>query len=161
MSRPITKRGSEASATRVWLILWKAARALEQNALSSIAGLGLGFSDFAVLEVLIHKGPQPVNAIGRKILLTSGSITVAVDRLESKKLVRRTADPLDGRSRIVQLTESGRDLIEDAFQRHETDMEAAMTVLSCRERIQLVRLLKKVGIWAESRLATGELATRQ
>ena len=149
-------RDSEASATRVWLILWKASRALEQNALSSVAGLGLGLSDFAVLEVLLHKGPQPVNVIGKKILLTSGSITAAVDRLESRKLVRRSADLQDRRSRIVQLTDSGRRLIEQAFERHQTDMEEAMTVLRSSERIELVRLLKKVGIWAEARLTHKE-----
>jgi MarR family 2-MHQ and catechol resistance regulon transcriptional repressor len=58
-----------------------------------VSALGLGGSDFAVLEVLLHKGPEPVNIIGKKVLLTSGSITAAVDRLESRKLVRRTADP--------------------------------------------------------------------
>src|SRR6266571_454797 len=99
------------AATRVWLVLWKAARAIEQNAIRSVSALGLGLSDFAVLEVLLHKGPQPVNVIGKKVLLTSGSITAAVDRLESRKLLRRTADPKDGRSRIVQLTEKGRHLI--------------------------------------------------
>src|SRR5579872_1623511 len=105
------KRG----AIHVWLVLWKAAHAIEQNALRSVAGLGLGLSEFAVLEVLLHKGPQPVNIIGKKVLLTSGSITAAVDRLESRKLLRRTADPKDRRSRIVEFTEMGRCLIERAF----------------------------------------------
>jgi MarR family 2-MHQ and catechol resistance regulon transcriptional repressor len=68
-------------------VLWKAAHAIEQNALRSVSALGLGLSEFAVLEVLLHKSPQPVNVIGEKVLLTSGSITAAVDRLESKKLV--------------------------------------------------------------------------
>ena len=153
LSKPIARRENEASATRVWLILWKAARALEQNAIGSIAGLDLGLSDFAVLEVLLHKGPQPVNVIGKKVLLTSGSITAAVDRLEARKLVQRTADPNDRRSRIVQLTDAGKRLIEDTFERHHTDMEEAMAVLGASERIELVRLLKKVGIWAEARLA--------
>lgn len=152
MSKLTPKQENEVSATRVWLILWKASRALEQNAIESVAGLGLGLSDFAVLEMLVHKGPQPVNVIGKKVLLTSGSITAAIDRLESRKLVRRTADSHDRRSRIVQLTDSGKRLIEDAFERHEIDMEQAMTVLKCNERIELIRLLKKVGIWAEARL---------
>jgi MarR family 2-MHQ and catechol resistance regulon transcriptional repressor len=64
----------------VWLVLWKAARAVEQNAVNSVSRLDLGLSDFAVLEVLFHKGPQPVNVIGKRVLLTSGSITTAIDR---------------------------------------------------------------------------------
>ena len=148
---PVSSQSSEA-ATRVWLVLWKAAHAIEQNAIRSVSALGLGHSDFAVLEVLLHKGPQPVNVIGKKVLLTSGSITAAVDRLESRKLLRRKADPKDGRSRIVQLTEKGRHLIARAFQKHALDMEETMAVLRSGERVELVRLLKKVGMWAAARV---------
>jgi MarR family 2-MHQ and catechol resistance regulon transcriptional repressor len=140
------------SAVHTWLVLSKASRAVERNALQSIAGLGLGLSDFAVLEVLLHKGPQPVNIIGRKVLLASGSTTAAVDRLEARGLVHRTLDPEDRRTRIVELTETGRALIEQAFAKHSADMEETMAVLRPAERAELVRLLKKVGLWAEARL---------
>jgi MarR family 2-MHQ and catechol resistance regulon transcriptional repressor len=139
-------------AIHVWLVLWKAAHAVEQNAMRSVAGLGLGLSEFAVLEVLLHKGPQPVNIIGKKVLLTSGSITAAVDRLESRKLVLRTQDPQDLRARIVELTEDGRRLIAEAFRQHTIDIEDTVGVLSAGERAELVRLLKKAGMWAEARL---------
>jgi MarR family transcriptional regulator, 2-MHQ and catechol-resistance regulon repressor len=145
-------RPSRETATHVWLILWKAFQAIGQNASRSVAELGLGQSDFAVLEVLMHKGPQPVNVIGRKVQLTSGSISAAVDRLESRKLLRRTAAAKDGRSRIVQLTQKGRHLIERAFQKHAMDMEETMAVLRSGERAELVRLLKRVGMWAAARL---------
>jgi MarR family 2-MHQ and catechol resistance regulon transcriptional repressor len=152
---PVSSSRREA-ATRVWLVLWKAAHAIQQSAARSVSALGLGHSDFAVLEVLLHKGPQPVNIIGRKVLLTSGSITAAVDRLESRKLLRRTADPKDGRARIVWLTKTGRHLIERAFQKHAMDMEETMAVLRSGERVELVRLLKKVGMWAAARLDDNE-----
>jgi MarR family 2-MHQ and catechol resistance regulon transcriptional repressor len=153
MATPIPRIGGEA-ATHVWMVLWKAAHAIEQNALRSVSASGLGLSEFAVLEVLLHKGPQPVNAIGKKVLLTSGSITAAIDRLESKKLVRRTADPRDLRARVVQLTETGRRVIERAFQQHAIDMEETLAVLRSTERTELVRLLKKAGMWAAARLET-------
>ena len=140
------------TATRVWIVLWKASHAIGQNAERSISALGLGLSDFAVLEVLLHKGPQPVNTIGKKVLLSSSSITAAVDRLESKKLVRRTPDATDLRARIVQLTQTGRQLIRRAFQQHAMDMEETMGVLRSSERTELVRVLKKVGMWAAARL---------
>lgn len=142
----------DASATHVWLVLWKAARAIEQNAIRSVSRLGLGLSDFAVLEALLHAGDQPVNVIGRKVLLTSGSITTAIDRLATKKLVRRIAHPEDKRTRLVQLTEQGRRTIEEAFRQHACDMEETMSVLTRAERIELVRLLKKAGLFAASRL---------
>src|SRR6202165_119785 len=89
----MSKHKSEAltggSGVHVFLVLWKAARAVEAYAEKSILQLEMCGSDFAVLEALLHKGPLPVNEIGKKVLLTSGSITVAVDRLEAKGLVER------------------------------------------------------------------------
>jgi MarR family transcriptional regulator, 2-MHQ and catechol-resistance regulon repressor len=149
---PRISRPSGEAATHVWIVLRKATHAIEQNAVRSISALSLGLSEFAVLEVLLHKGPQAVNVIGKKVLLSSGSITAAVDRLESKKLVQRTADTRDLRARIVQLTEKGRRLIERAFQQHTIDMEETLAVLRPGERTELVRLLKKAGMWAAARL---------
>jgi len=142
---------TDDTATHLWLILYKASRAVERNALASIAGLGMGLSDFAILELLLHKGPQPVNRIGKKVLLSSGSITTAIDRLEARKLVQRSTDPADLRSRIVQLTAAGRKLIEPAFDKHCHDMEETMSILRPREREELTRLLRKLGLWAEAR----------
>ena len=152
MSEWNPRDSNESSATHVWLVLWKAWHAIEQNAMHSIAGTGLCSSDFAVLEILLHKGPQAVNAIGRKVLLTSGSITAAIDRLEKKRLVRRTTDSADRRSRIVELTDTGRRTIEAAFARHAADLEQALAVVNAAERRELVRVLRKAGLWAQSRL---------
>jgi MarR family transcriptional regulator, 2-MHQ and catechol-resistance regulon repressor len=74
------------------------------------------------------------------------------NRLESRKVLRRTCNPKDRRSRIVQLTETGRRWIERAFQKHALDMDETMAVLRSGERVELVRLLKKVGMWAAARL---------
>jgi MarR family 2-MHQ and catechol resistance regulon transcriptional repressor len=145
-------QASREPAVRVWLILWKATRAIEKNAMQSVSALGLGLSDFVVLEVLLHKGPLPVNTVGKRIMLTSSSITAAIDRLEARKLLRRVTTPKDRRSRIVELTEAGRRLIDRAFQKHANDMEETMAVLKTNERAELVRLLKKVGLWAAARL---------
>lgn len=135
----------DTSGVHVRLVLWKAERAMEAVDRHSIDKLGLGLSDFAVLEMLLHKGPQPVNTIGAKVLLTSGSITAAVDRLEVRGLVRRGNDPRDRRARIVHLTRAGRKLIACAFGEHSRTMEDAVGVLSTVERATLVRLLKKLG----------------
>lgn len=105
-------------------------------------------SDFAVLEVLFQKGPLPVNTIGHKVLLTSGSITTAIDRLESKQLVERRDDPSDRRARVVHLTEPGRLLISCAFAGHAAALEAVFAPLNAAERRSLVRLLKKLGYHA-------------
>src|SRR5258706_497323 len=109
----------DTSGIHLWLILWKTFESVRTHALRQIRDAGLGFSDFAVLEVLLHKGPTPVNTIGGRVYLTSGSITAAVDRLEAKGLVQRCGDPEDRRARVVHLTGPGRILIERAFAQHQ------------------------------------------
>jgi MarR family 2-MHQ and catechol resistance regulon transcriptional repressor len=140
---------SKNSGVHLWLVLMKAHRALSRHAMRSIEPSGLGFSDFAVLEVLLNKGPQKVNDIGRRVDLTSGSITTAVDRLEKRGLVVRGLDEEDRRSRIVRLTPAGRSSINEAFAQHAVALEAASEGLTKAERKSLIALLKKLGIAAE------------
>jgi MarR family transcriptional regulator, 2-MHQ and catechol-resistance regulon repressor len=146
MSVHKTESLTGGSGVHVFLVLWKAARSVEAYAEKSISELEMCGSDFAVLEALLHKGPLPVNEIGKKVLLTSGSITVAVDRLEQRGLVERRAHDTDRRAKIVHLTKEGRKLITRAYTQHATDMEQlASASLTATERITLIRLLKKIG----------------
>ncbi len=141
----------DTSGVHVWLVLAKAFRAWFTHAEKSLnlSRTGLGDSDFRVLEVLLHKGSLPVNTIGPKVWLTPGSISVAVDRLEKKALVkRRNTD--DRRVRLVELTAKGRGLITATFREHAAAMEEAALVLSKEERLMLLRLLKKLGKGEES-----------
>lgn len=144
----------QASGIHLWLILMKAHAALREHAERQVRSLGLCLSDFAILEVLLHKGPSPIHAIGCLVRLTSGSATIAVDRLEEKGLVIRQNDPGDRRARMVHLTETGRALIEAAFQAHEGAMERATSGLTAEERAQTAELLKKLGMEAERLLVT-------
>jgi MarR family 2-MHQ and catechol resistance regulon transcriptional repressor len=145
------------SGVHVFLVLWKAARAVEGYAENSIAQLEMCGSDFAVLEALLHKGPLPVNEIGKKVLLTSGSITVAVDRLEKRGLVERRAHGSDRRARIVHLTKEGGKIISRVYSDHAADMEhLAAASLTRRERETLIRLLKKIGYEAADALSRSD-----
>src|ERR1700675_2796418 len=109
---------SNQEPEHVWLIMMKAMRALTRYAATGIEETGLGLSDFGVLEVLLHKGPLPVNTIGPIVDLTPGSISIAVDRLFAKGLVSRVESGEDRRVRIVALTSRGRDLISPPFRKH-------------------------------------------
>jgi len=140
------------SSTHLWLILWRAYEALREHADRHIDSLGLGFSDFAILEYLLHKGPAPVNTIGTKVRLTSGSITAAVDRLERKGMVERSSDSVDRRIRIVHLTSAGHKVIECAFADHEAALDRAASGLTPEERKQAADLLRKLGLAAQSLL---------
>jgi len=151
----MTNSLSGGSGVHVWLVLWKTAQAVEAYAKTSIIDLEMCGSDFAVLEALLHRGALPINEIGRKVLLTSGSITVAVDRLEAKGLVERRASADDRRARIVHLTRGGKRVITRIFAAHARDMERLASELTTTERATLIHLLKKIGYKAAAQSAAG------
>src|SRR3989454_10453624 len=149
-----SRKAADVSGTHLWLVMMKAHRALERLAIQSIEASEVGLSDFAGLEILLHKGPQPVNEIGRRIELTSGAITTAVDRLESRHLVTREAHPSDRRARIVRLTVTGEAQAAKIFAGHKAAMDLAASGLSKTERATLIELLKKFGTSAVARAAS-------
>ena len=138
------------SGPHLFLLLWKASHAVNAYSQRRLNAAGLGsLSDFAVLELLLHKGAQPVNIIGEKILLTSGSITTAVQRLEKRGLVSRERSATDARVVLVHLTKLGRELIEPSFEAHAKDLNELFDVLDDNERTQFANLMRKVGQHAE------------
>lgn len=137
------------TGSHIRLVLWKAAKAVEKVDRASIAATGLGLSDFTIMEAILHKGPLLINTLGEKVLLTSGSMTAAVNRLEKSGLVQRIQDPSDGRCFYVHLTKSGRKTIQAAFDTHRKNLEKVADILNEKERDELVRLLKKIGFHAD------------
>jgi MarR family 2-MHQ and catechol resistance regulon transcriptional repressor len=138
---------ARVEAPRLWIVLSRCYHAVSQIAERSVAGAGLGLSDFAALEVLLHKGPLTITEIQAKVLLASGSMTAAVDRLERKGLLVRKATPADRRAKVLELTPRGRRVVEAAFRRHASELEAATAILSRTEKRQLYDLLKKLGLF--------------
>ena len=137
-------RDSQAT-DHVWLVMMRAMRALTKYAAAGIEETGLGLSDFGVLEILLHKGPLPVNTIGPIVDLTPGSISTAVDRLVAKGLVSRAESSQDRRVRIVALSPRGKDLIASAFRKHSGQMKRVFSELSQDDLRGLEVALKKVG----------------
>lgn len=144
-----TKRDTGGPGVHLWLLLWKATRSIEAYAYDSVRATGLGLSDFGVLEALLHKGPLPVNALREKVLLSSGSMTAAVDRLEKRGLVRRAATPDDRRARIVHLTPEGSKLISKLFAVHARDMDRVFSCLGASERKTLAEFLRNIGRYVQ------------
>ena len=148
---------ARVEAPRLWLVLMRCHRALSQIAERSIEDAGLCLTDFAALEALLHKGPLTITEIQGKVLLASGSMTAAVDRLEKKGLVVRRPVPIDRRAKVLDLTPEGRRVVKTAFSRHAAELESAMAVLNPSEKRQLYALLKKLGLFAAlARAETGQ-----
>jgi MarR family transcriptional regulator, 2-MHQ and catechol-resistance regulon repressor len=142
------KKPSEA--LHAWLIMLKAWQSILRYASPTLLAKGLGESDFRVLEVLLHKGPMPVNAIGPKVDLNPGSVSVAVDRLYKKGFVSRVESTCDRRVRTVTLTEKGREMFVPLFRRHTALINRAFHDVSSEEIHRLELILKKIGKRAQS-----------
>jgi MarR family 2-MHQ and catechol resistance regulon transcriptional repressor len=146
MSSPIT-------APKLWWVIATSHHALRLLAEHSIANTGLCLSDFGALEALLHKGPLTITAIQDKVMLASGSMTAAIDRLEKMGLVVRKSTAKDRRARVVQLMPEGKRVATAAFEKHADDLESLVSVLSDKEKTQLYGSLKKLGLLAAERLS--------
>jgi MarR family transcriptional regulator, 2-MHQ and catechol-resistance regulon repressor len=144
------ERKKDPESLHAWLVTLKAWQSMSWYLLPSLLEEGLGESDFRVLEVLLHKGPMPVNAIGPKVFLNPGSVSVAVDRLFKKGFVSRVECTEDRRVRTVSLTEKGRQMFVPLFRRHTALIKRALQDVSSEELQQLELVLKKIGKRAES-----------
>ncbi len=154
------KKSDRITAPRLWLVIIRSHRALTRLAEESITRAGICLTDFAALEALLHKGPLTIGEIQEKVLLASGSMTAAVDRLERLGLVVRKSSPSDRRARVVALTPQGKRLAASCFEQHANDLEALFSVLSEKEKEQLYGSLKKLGMLAASKLAGEEAKSK-
>ena len=145
-----TQAATPTTGPKLWVTLARAHGAMASYVEHCIAATGLGLSDFMVLEVLLHKGPMAISAIGEKVLLANASMTAAVDRLAERRCVVRQSSESDRRSKIVALTREGRAFISELYKDHARDIEAVTSVLTQREQDQLRSMLRKLGLAAKA-----------
>lgn len=133
------------SSLKLFVVLAKAYRAIIEQAEMDIKSKGLNLTDFAVLELLFHRGKQPMQKIGDKILMTSGSITYIVNKLEKKGYLVREASPNDRRVTYASISDQGRELLNSIFPAHWEKLKTIMNGLNDEEKDTAIELLKKLG----------------
>lgn len=140
-------RGSrqEVRALDGFIKLMRAANSVSTRLAGSLDDAGVTESQFGVLEALYHLGPLHQRALAEKILRSGGNITMVVDNLEKRGLVRRERGAEDRRVVTVHLTPEGRQLIQKIFPRHVACIVAEMSILSPVEQDELGRLCRKLG----------------
>lgn len=133
------------TALRLWITLSRAHAAIAAHSQDDIREAGLSIGEFAVLELLFHKGPTLLGDIQRGVLVSSGGITFLVDRLAAKGLVERQDCPTDRRARYAALTSRGEELLSRIFPRHAQRIVDAVAGLDAREQQVTADLLKRLG----------------
>lgn len=138
----------EQAALKLWVVLNRAHAAIVAHAQEDARIAGLTIGEFAVLEMLHHKGPTLLGEIQRRVLVSSGGITFLVDRLEKKGLVERQNCPSDRRARYAVLTPKGDALIRDIFPLHARRIADVMSTLTDAEQRTVTELIRRLGIAA-------------
>lgn len=144
-----TRNPATDPALNAYTKLMRAAESVTGRVNRHMAAAGLTISQFGVLEALYHKGPLCQRDIAAKILKSTGNITLVIDNLEKRGLVRRERDTSDRRFLTVHLTDPGTVLIAATFADVEAAIVREMMVLSPREQELLGALCKKLGLKGE------------
>jgi len=141
-------RGTSAEqlALDTFIKLVRGAESFTARSGAEITAAGLTMSQFGVLEALYHLGPLCQKELAAKILKSSGNMTMVIDNLEKRDLVRRERDSQDRRYYRIQLTTAGADLMSSLFPRHAASLAREMACLSDAEKKELGRLCKKLGL---------------
>ena len=138
------------AAVRAYVKLNRATRAILAAVEPRPAAAGLTLTQLGVLEAILHLGPLTQRSLGRKVLTSPGNMTDVVDKLAARGLVRRAPNPSDRRSVQVELTAQGQGLISAVFPAHAQDIARAFACLTPDELAVLDRLLRKLGLGANT-----------
>lgn len=139
----------EDLSLKLYVVLSKAMRSVNQKVSEEIKKLGLNPTEFGVLEVLYHKGEMPVQKVAEKILISSSRIAYTVKVLEEKKYIDRRQCASDKRVTYLSLTKEGEKLMDRLFVVHQQDLQTIFSVLEKKEQKEMIRLAKKLGLSLE------------
>lgn len=140
---------TENNALKALTVMLRASQTIEELLRKDMQRFNINLTEFAVLELLYHKGDQPIQRIGEKILITSGSITYVVDKLQKKGFVERVACPTDRRVTFTSLTATGRSFFEEIFPKHEELVEEIFKPLNDEQKAIMIESIKTVGLHAK------------
>jgi MarR family 2-MHQ and catechol resistance regulon transcriptional repressor len=142
--RELDTDGDRAATLQLVIALGRTVQAIERGVRPELAESGLGMTEFAVLEVLYHKGALPLGEIRDRILVTGASTTYVVKKLEERGLMRRRTSAEDARVAFGELTAKGRALMDKVFPAHVDRLRQVMAGLSASEKRAASQLLRRL-----------------
>lgn len=119
---------------------------VNKRSIENFRSYGLTMNQFAVLEVLYHKGELRIKDIMEKILSTGGNMTVVIQNLERDGYIEKCQDPKDSRASLIKITKQGEEVMKCIFPKHLVILNDQFHLLQDEEKQQLITLLKKIGV---------------
>lgn len=147
-NRKVANNANHELSLKLFVVLSKAYKVIMDQAVKDMKKHGLSSTEFMIMELLYHKGKFPLQQIGDKVLITSGSITYNIDKLEKKGLLKRVPCSDDRRVTYAEITPRGEQWMGNVFPDHAAAIEAALAGLTTEEKETAIKLLKKMGLHA-------------
>jgi len=129
-----------------FLTLMQTSKAIHERIKTEMVKNKLSITEFSVLEVLYHQGKQTIQQIAKSILISSGSMTYVIDKLEQRDLLSRVACPDDRRVIHVVLTDKGTEWMDQIMPEYHELVNGMFSSLNEQERETLVQLLKDIKV---------------
>lgn len=136
-------------ALKLYIVLTRTYKTIMEIDQRNIRSYGLNTTEFGVLELLYNKGPHPLQQIGEKILITSGTITYVIDKLVKKGMIVRSPSPEDRRVVYAEITPAGKAKMAEILPNHYRNLAKALDGLNDQEKDQVMVLLKKLSFYAQ------------
>lgn len=146
---PNENEKKEELSLKLFVVLTRAVQTITKQVEKDIKTYGMNATEFSVLELLYHRGDQPIQKIGEKVLLASSSMTYVVDKLEKKEWIVRRPCSEDRRVVYAAITEKGKEVMDEIFPKHQAFVHHLLSGLASEEKEQLIEQLKKLGLYAE------------
>src|SRR3954463_12910041 len=127
-----------------YLVLMQTSKAVQDRMRVEMSQYNLSITEFSVLEVLYKKGKQTIHQIGNSILISSGTMTYVIDKLEKRNLLSRHACVEDRRVIHVILTDDGKEMMDKIMPKHQEFVDSMFESLNKEEKELFVKLLKKL-----------------
>ncbi|GKV56982.1 MarR family transcriptional regulator [Sporosarcina sp. NCCP-2222] len=137
--------GLRSDELKAVTVILRASQAILDGIRKDVATYGLNPTEFSVLELLYHKGDQPIQMIGKNVLISSSSITYVVDKLEQKNYVLRKDCPEDRRVTYAALTDAGRSFMDDIFPKHQETIRKLFEDVEASDLQEIITYLKQIG----------------
>lgn len=137
---------------KAFTVFMKSSQSVEKLIKQDFLKKEINLNEYAVMELLYHKGDKPIQSIGEKILMGKGSITYVIDKLEKKEFIYRRACEKDRRKMFACITEKGKKYMDKRVVEQESLINTIFEEWSEEEVTSAIQLLKRIGLHAEELL---------
>ena len=127
-----------------FLLLMQTSKAIQERIRDEISKNKLSITEFSVLEVLFYQGKQTIQQIGNRILISSGSMTYVIDKLEQKGIIKRNDCKEDRRVIHITLTPEGMDMMENIMPKYQDMVDSFFEDLTEDESELMIHFFNKV-----------------